>query len=249
MKIDFDMDSKELQERFELSEKNLAYATVNAINKTAMQVQAQAKDNLRRKFVLRSDFLLSQAAIIKPFASVKKGVLSAEVAVGQKPRLLLADFEAGAQRVPFVGSRVAVPITGSAARPSFQSKVPSDMRISALGLTPPNRWSKEQRSAFKAIKGTNRNETRRLKMDFKKANSGGGAWTGRQRTYMITGIGIFQRTASGHRSGTSMIYKFVPAPMIKARLGFLAMAQEQGQAWLKDNLDDAIKGELNRKRR
>lgn len=247
MKIDLNMDAKALEQRMDLTAKNLAYASVNAVNKTALQVQAQAKANVQARFTLRKpDFVLRQAAIIKPFASVGQGRPYAEIEVGQKPRLLLADFEKGGQRAPFVGHYVAVPITGSPARPSFSAPVDPSLQITALGLQPS--LNAAQRQQRKSIKGKTAAETRSMRADFNRAHGAGQVWKGRQRTYMIPNVGIFQRT--GPKKGdTTMLYKFVPHPILKPTLGFLAMAKAQGQAWLGDNLQHALIEELNRARR
>lgn len=247
MKIDLNMDAKALESRMDLTAKNLAYASVNAINKTALQVQQQAQQNVKSRFTLRQpDFVLRQAAIIKPFASFGQDRPFAEVSVGQKPRLLLSEFESGGQRAPFIGKNVAVPITGSPARPGFSAPVVGSLRITALGLQPSlTKAQKQQRSS---IKGSTAKETRSMRANFTSAAGAGQVWKGRQRTYMIPGVGIFQRTGPKKRD-TTMLYKFMPHPQLKPTLGFLAMAKADGQAWLGDNLQHALIEELNRARR
>jgi hypothetical protein len=247
MKIDFNFDAKEMERRFGLTEKNLAYAAVNAINRTALQVQKQAQDNVKARFVLRQpQFVLRQAAVIKPFASVGQGRPYAEVAVGQKPRLLLSDFEQGGQRDPFVGKNVAVPITGSPARPGFSDQVPGNLRITALGLQPT--LNAAQRQQRRSIKGGTAKETRSLRANFTAAAGAGQVWKGRERTYMIPYIGVFQRTGP-KKADTVLLYKFMPHPQLKPKLGFLAMAKADGNAWLSDNMERAIIEEMNRARR
>ena len=246
MKIDLNIDAKQLEERFGLTAKNLAYATVNAVNKTALQVQQQAQQNVKSRFTLRKpDFILRQAAIIKPFASVGQNRAYAEIQVGQKERLLLSDFEKGGQRAPFIGKNVAVPITGSPARPGFSSPVVGNLRITALGLQPS--LSAAQRQQRRSIKGGTAAQTRAMRKDFTKAAGAGQVWKGKERTYMIPNLGVFQRTGPSKRD-TTMLYKFVPRPQLKPTLGFLAMAQLQGDAWLKDNMEHAVIMELNRAR-
>jgi hypothetical protein len=241
------MDAKRLMDRMDLSAKNIAYASVNAVNKTALQVQAQARSNVQARFTLRQrQFIMRQAAIIKPFASVSQGRPSAEVFVGQKERLLLSDFEKGALRPAFVGKNVAVPITGSPARPGFASPVPGSMRISSLGLQPS--LTSAQKQQRRSIKGGSAKETRAMRQQFTSAAGAGQVWKGKQRTYMIPGLGIFQRT--GPKKGdTTMLYKFKPHPQLKPTMGFLAMAKADGQRWLADNLQSALIQELNRARR
>lgn len=247
MRIDCQINTQQLEERMELSAKNIAYATVNAINATAKQVQAQAQTNLKSRFTLRKpDFMLRQAAIIKPFASVGQGRPFAEIAVGQKDRLLLSEFETGGQRHGFIGKNVAVPIPGSPARPTFESPVEPSLMISALNLQPP--LSAAQRQQRKSIKGSSGAETRSLRRDFTKAAGAGQVWKGKEHTYMIPSLGIFQRT--GPKKGdTVMLYKFKPSVQLKPQLGFLSMAKQDGHAWLQDNIEHAVINEIERKRR
>lgn len=247
MKIDLNMNAKALEDRMDLTAKNIAYASVNAVNRTALQVQKQAQENVKARFTLRQpDFILRQAAIIKPFASVGQNRPFAEIQVGQKQRLLLADFEKGAQRAPFIGKNVAVPITGSPARPSFSAPVTGSLRITALGLQPT--LTTAQRKQRRSIKGGNAKETRSLRQNFTSAAGASQVWKGKEHTYMIPSVGIFQRTGK-KREQTTMLYKFMPHPQLKPTLGFLAMAKAQGQSWLGDNLQHALIEELNRARR
>lgn len=246
MKLNFDFDASVLQERFKLSEKNIAYAAVNSLNKTAKQVQELARANVREKFHVRTDFIVKQAAIIKQFASVTKGVPSVEIAVGQKPRLLLPDFEKGADRPPFVGSRVAMPVPGSAARPTPDAAVPDGLWFKALGLHA--ELTGAQKKQRRSIKGGNKTETRAMRKEFTKAATTGKVWKGNNRTYMIPGVGVFQRTGKG-RSNSQLIYKFVPTQTLVPKLGFLAMAKADGDKLLMRNLDDAIKAEMIRNRK
>lgn len=247
MKIDLNFDAKALMARFQLTEKNLAYVSVNAINKTALQIQDQQRKNVRARFTLRKpDFVLKQAAIVKPFASVGQGRPYAEIYVGQRDRLLLSDFEHGGTRKPFIGKSVAVPITGSAARPGFGAPVDGAFRMTALGFRPT--LTSSQRQQQRSIKGSNRKETSAMRKDYARAVAGKQVWKGRQHTYLIPGIGVFERTGPKKRD-SRLIYKFKPNPQLRPTLGFIAMAQSEGQRWLADNLQGALIQELNRARR
>jgi hypothetical protein len=120
VKIDLQIDTAPLLLRLKNGEKRLAYAVVNAINSTAKRVQEAERERVLRAFVVRKrDFILREAAIIKPFASVKQGRPYAEISVGDKQRLLLRKFEQGAAREPFTpgAKSVAVPLLGRPARP------------------------------------------------------------------------------------------------------------------------------------
>jgi hypothetical protein len=246
MKIDVDIDTSELQERFKLTEKNIAYATVNAVNETAKQVQKLAQDNVRSKFHVRKDFVIRQAAIIKPFASIGQSRPYAEISVGQKPRLLLSDFEKGAQRPPFIGKRVAMPVPGSPARPTLDAQVPGNLLMTALNLQPA--LSAAQIKQRKTIKGSTAAQTKSMRADFTRAAGAGQVWKGKEHTYMIPGVGVFQRTGKGKRD-TTLLYKFVPTQTLIPRLGFLSLAKGEGQRLFKKNMETAVIAELARKRK
>lgn len=246
MKISMDIDITEIQKRYELTQKNFAYAVVNAVNETAKAVQRMAQDNVRAKFHVRSEFVIRQAAIIKPFASVGQARPYAEVSVGQKPRLLLSDFERGAQRPPFVGKRVAMPIPGSPARPTVDAKVPGNLFVSALNLQPA--LSAAQLKQRKTIKGSTSAQTRSMRADFTRAAGAGKVWKGKERTYMIPGLGIFQRFGKGKRD-TALLYKFVPTQTLIPRLGFLNLAKTDGQRLFTSNMQAAIAKEVARRQK
>jgi len=168
-RIEAKFDSTQLLLRMRNGRKRLAYAAVNAINKTAKLVQKTARERVEEEFTVRKpEFIRRQAAIIKPFASVKDARPFATISVGQKPRLLLSLFERGAERKPATpGARyVAEPVVGGPARPSFESTVPVELRMKRLRF--------ERTKSGKARKSV--------------------AETG---TYLIPGTGIFQRIAGG----------------------------------------------------
>ena len=116
------------------AEKRISYAVANALNDTVKAVQRAEREHVGRAFTVRKpEFIGREAAVIRgaDWASAPAGRLQARVSVGQKPRLLLGEFEAGGVRRPFAGRRIAVPLTGGPARPSFASPVPAAFRISA----------------------------------------------------------------------------------------------------------------------
>jgi len=165
MKIDLKIDNTQLVLRLRNGEKRLAYAVVNAINKTAKRIQEAEREHVESEFTLRKrEFILQQAAILKPFASVRQGRPFAEIAVGQRDRLLLSQYEKGAERVPLTpgARRWGAPIIGGAARPSFASKIVPQLEIRRLKF---ERTKTGRRR--KAVRDT--------------------------RTYLIPRVGIFQR--------------------------------------------------------
>ena len=160
-------DSRALLTRLEKGHKRLAYAAVNAINNTAKLAQRKVREEVELEFEVRkSEFIKREAAKIKPFASVKQGRAFAEISVGQKPRLLLSQFERGALREPVTpGAQfVAEPVIGGPARPDFRQGVPPEFRMSRL------RFDRTQTGKIRAAQR-------------------------RSATYLVPQVGIFQRLA------------------------------------------------------
>lgn len=192
MNIKLRVDNSQLLLRLRNGEKRLAYAVVNAINRTAEDIQAAERQRVRSEFVLRKpEFVLRQAAIIKPFASVGQGRLFAEISVGQKPRLLLGEFEEGGERLPFKGKSVAVPVIGGA-RASKSASVPEELFIQRLRF-------KRGRKGARTI------------------------WRGLLGTYLVPGVGIFQRR-KGIKLGKPL-YIFAHNVKLDRRLHFVATAE------------------------
>jgi hypothetical protein len=173
-------------------EKRMAYAVVNSLNDTAKLVQrAERQRVLGSLTVRRRDFIERQIAVIKPFASVAQARYQVRIAVGEKRRLLLSEFEAGGTREPFVGRNVAIPVTGSPARPSQAASVPESLFVKALQLR--RRGGKRGR----------------------------GPIVGLLETYIVPGVGIFQR--QGERS--VLLYAFKPSVRIPRRLSWVQTAR------------------------
>lgn len=168
MQITLRTDTSSLLLRLRNGERRLAYAVVNAINATAKRIQAIERDRVEDVFTIRkSAFMRREAAVIKPFASVGQGRAHAEIAVGQKPRLLLSAFERGGEKKPATpgAARVAVPVTGGPARPTFPQTVPPELRIGKLRF--------------------DRTKTGRRR-----------AGVTRTKTYLVPEVGIFQRLSN-----------------------------------------------------
>ena len=166
MRVNLQIDSTQLTLRLRNGQRRLAYATVNAVNNTAKRIQAAERQRVEKEFTVRKkNFVLRQAAVIKPFANVKQGRPYAEIAVGQKPRLLLSAFERGAERKPSTPAarRVAEPVIGGPARPRFNQPVTPQLRL------------------------------RRLRFDRTKTGRRRAGVT-RTKTYLVPQVGIFQRT-------------------------------------------------------
>lgn len=167
MKIDCSIDSASLNKLIDNWEKKLAFAVSDGINEIAKSIQKVERENINQHFTVRqNEFINRNAAIIKPFASPKKGIMFAEIAVGQRKGLLLSTFEAGGTKSSLKGSRVAVPITGTASRPGFSSSVNPKFTFKAMSL-----------------KKT-------------KTKSGKTQYKGNNRTFILPSKGVFQRTGS-----------------------------------------------------
>lgn len=201
IKVNVQVDTSKLLLRLEKGQKRLAYAVANALNATAKDIQAAERDRVRNEFEVRTDFIVRQAAIIRPFASARQGRPYVEISVGKKPRLHLGTFEAGGNRPPAVGQRVAVPLTGEAARPSFGQSVLPEFRISKL---------------FGRGKGSRRSKQ------------------GKEHTYIVPGVGVFQR----HEETTQLIYVFERKVTLRPRLRFFSTAARVASARFRTHLQN-----------
>jgi hypothetical protein len=124
--IKVNIDPLTLLEGLRKSEKRMVYALTDATNSTLGLAQRVQQDRVLRMFTIRRpDFIRREAAKIL-FANVRATRVYGEIYVGDKSRLILASFEEGGQR-PRARDSVAVPITGSPARPSFPSPVPTPL--------------------------------------------------------------------------------------------------------------------------
>jgi hypothetical protein len=167
MKIDLQIDSAPLVLRLRNGERRLAYAVVNAINNTAKRIQDAERRRVDDEFTVRKkEFIRREAAVIKPFANVRQSRAFAEIAVGQKPRLLLSAFERGFEREPFTpgATKIAEPVVGGPARSRFTAPVTPELRMSRLHFDRTKRGKRR-------------------------------AGVTRTKTYLVPTIGIFRRIA------------------------------------------------------
>lgn len=217
MRIDVRMDALPLILTLRNGERRLAYAAVKAINATAKKIQEAQQARLRREFEVRKrQFMERQVAIIKPFANVKQGRAFAEVAVGDRKRLLLERFETGGLREPFKGKRVAVPVTGGPARPDFKKSVPAAFMFTGLRL----RRTKGRGKATRSVKFAQK----------------AGQWKGEHRTFILERTekhpegGVYQRIGPG-RDDIRMVYSFAPPMRLRARLRWMRTAKAVADQW------------------
>lgn len=227
-RINLQWDDKALKDQVdELSQRSLAYATVNAINNVAKVIQKAEREKLDDTFTIRTPqtkaFLERQIALIKPFASVGQDRAFAEISVGKRPRLVLSVFEGGGEKDPASrgAKRVGVPITGGPARLSFSSPVAETLYL------------------------------RKLKFKAKKTASGAIQYKGQKRTFLLKRTekslygGVFQRVGP-HREDIRLVYSFKQRPKLRAVLKFIATADDVGKRWLKREFEDQVKREIDR---
>lgn len=172
MNVSVTVRDAELLLKLRNGEKRMVYAIANGIRQTALEVQKDIRRHAGEAFTLRDkrEFLLRQVAFIgrEDFPAPAAGRLQARVSVAQRPGLFLAGYEAGFERRPKVGSRVAVP---AGARPTKAATIPAEIYVRRLGL-------------------------RRGGAGKRKAGSKG-PLRGRLGTYLVPGAGIFQRLGAG----------------------------------------------------
>lgn len=211
MRIDVKLDEALLRAGTERECKQLAYNVAAALNKTALATQVAIREQMQKDFTLRKtnkrdrSFLLEQIKV--NFASARQAKPYAEVYVADKPRLLLALFETGGQRAPFVGKDVAVPVDevaragGTRAGAMKQELTFKELRLHGVRVTP----MKQQDD-----------------MQFK----------GAQRTFLLKSTaqhpegGIFQRIGPG-KDDIRMVYSFHKAFVLRRLLHLFETAERE----------------------
>jgi hypothetical protein len=190
--------------------KKIPYSTNNALTRTANELVDVERDELKSEFKIRKQFVLNRVRITK-FSRVND--LWTRVAIDsnvQGGKLLLAMFEEGGEKLPELGSELAVPITGGAARPSFSQKVTPSLLYKSLHMR--------------------KNVTSAGKIQYK----------GDRRTFIIAGVGIFERVTNrkrealnkkgiatkGHDTNVILLYKFKHGVPLRAQMHFVRTARE-----------------------
>ena len=203
------------------AEKRMAFAVVNALNRTAKEIQAAERKKIEATLTVRKkEFILRQVAVIK-FANVKKGINEVRISVGQKPRLLLAAFEEGQDREGQKALRrlgesgVAVPAIGGA-RKNRRAIIPEEMWIARLKL------KKYPRAGPRPPKGQEVHQPR---------------ISGLLRTYLVSRVGIFQRFG---KSATRLLWALVPSTSKAKRFEFIKTATAIVDRRFVANLQDEV---------
>lgn len=142
--------------------RQLPYAANNAITRTANEAAIAAQREAGSHLQIRKNFLLRRIRVLS-YSRVSNltAVIGVDPNVQGSP-LILGFLEAGqsGEKTGSSGGDVAVPLTGSPARPSFPESVPTSLRYTNLKIA--NR-------------------------------------KGKKSTYVVPGVGIFERLAAGGR--------------------------------------------------
>lgn len=230
-RINLSMNPAELLRKSQRAEKKIAFGTVNALNNAAKNLQSRIRGEGTRDLTIRGEFARRQAAIIKPFASVKDKRPYAELSVGKRERLLLPELatKEPEKRKPFTpgAKRVAIPLIDGQPRARFPQKLPKELYWKALRL---KRWPR----------GTAKGARKKYPGESQAKQT---IWRGRLRTYMIPSIGVFQRKSS---SVSEPIYLFDADVPIPQRLGFLEIMERHGSEELTEEMEKQMIKELAR---
>jgi hypothetical protein len=259
MQINLTVDTKQLDQFVGMAPRKLAYACANAINATAERIQADIREHTARSFTLRPktrEFMLRQAAILKPRASVRDGRPFAEISVGQKPGLLLPQFETGGARRPFVGKHAAVPIIGGA-RPTWESSVSPELTFKRMGFIQKQVLTKPQPLYMRPLTSgpgyalTFRRKRRDHRSVWGQADTkfhlhltaaGQRQWKGQHRTFILTSTvkaplgGVYQRVGPD-RDDIRMIYSFVAEQQLHDVLEFMRIAEQVGPGYFGEEME------------
>ncbi|MGA3295262.1 MAG: hypothetical protein ABSE45_14940 [Candidatus Acidiferrales bacterium] len=202
--------------------RQLPYATNAAITRTAKEAVAAAQREAGERLQIRKNFILKRIRILQ-YSRV--GNLTAVIGVDRNVQgspLILGFLESGqsGEKTGSGGEGVAVPLTGSPARPSFPQSVPASLRYTNLKLV--NR-------------------------------------KGRKSTYVVPGVGVFERLAAGGRkwdraskrlitvdqSDTVEIYAFKPsvplATHVHLREAMLAVISQRFAAIFTEEFEKEIR--------
>lgn len=248
MRLDLQIDTKDLLLRMRNGEKRLVYATVLAINETAKKVQQAEFEHEEQEFTIRKKTFFfgtparpgGVGARIKPFANVRQGRLFADVSVAQSARgrqeLLLPIFERGGEKKE--GKRVAVPVTGGPARPRFRDPVPKPFTFQGMRLV-------AYRGRARVLRTTAPGRRRAVGLGAAGSVGRGAQWKGRHRTFLLPWTrnlplgGIFQRT--GPKKGDlRLVWAFTRGVELDARLQFVPVAKRTADVWFHEEMEKQV---------
>lgn len=235
MRIDVQIDTRQLDLRMRQAQRNLVYSTVQALNDTAKEIQRKQRAALATEITVRKKQFMANTIKIFEFANVRQSRLYAVVGLDSRGgKLILPMLETSGRKQPMVGKNVAIPLTGTKVRRSFKNPVASKLAFD--------------------------------KLDFQQHTTAGGhtQWKGKEKTFLIPGVGVFQRVKkkgrktrkaspftgrAGHqlhydRTTTILLYRFQPTTPIKKRLDFRALARGMARTYFRTALTNRSRGML-----
>ena len=205
------IDTKGLQRKLDkFSGQALAYAGVNATNDATKRLQIELQHDVRQRFTVRNEFTVRQAAVINPFASVKQGRPYAEIGVGIG-RVKPKRLFLGQYEKG--GARAEVAGSSKAAVP-----VPGGPARPAFRSKVPRRL-RYQALALRRVRGQRK---------------------GRQRTFAITGLGVFQRTGPG-KTDIEAVYLFVQDQRLPDLMRFTEITRTFAPRFLREEFERQIR--------
>lgn len=219
LQVKAEFDIRGLKAKTERETRRLAFSTARALNETIKRVQLEERANLETEFTIRQPRFMERRIKIFTFASPKRGFPFAEIGIDPKPRLILGLFEKGGKRRPFKGKRrVAVPITGGPARPTFAQTVPAELRLGKLRFR--RHRTRTGKFQFKGPKRTfilRGGDTRTPGVYIR----GGALKTRGRKRFVGRGGRLLESTTN-----VRLLYKFEEPPTLKPRLGFVELARQ-----------------------
>jgi hypothetical protein len=188
----------------------LPFLIVTAINKTGEAVQKAEKEHVRAVLTIRKPFIPEQVKLFRARFSTdpkRESRWEARVGIGIGARLtgsplLLPRFETGGVRGGTKGGGVAIPVVGGA-RPSQEQLIPDPLFIKRLQLRRIPRGRRRKGAA---------------------PSKGKAVRQGLLDTYMVPGVGIFQRKGQGF-AASRLLYSFKPTVRLPKVLRFYAVAR------------------------
>jgi hypothetical protein len=175
--------------------KKFPYATNTALAQVGKEIVEAERAELAREFQIRKQFFLNRVRIMQ-YPRANNLVLVVGIDKQvQGGALLLTEFEQGGTKTPTAGPELAVPITGGPARPSFSESIPRSLLY------------------------------KQLQMEKHITKRGRAQYKGKRHTFIIDGVGIFQRTGPG-KNDIELIYKFKTSAQLRQRMRFRAIAQQ-----------------------
>ena len=132
MKISVQIDAEEVVRLTANVLRQLPYATNSAITRTAKEAVDAGQKEVAASLTMRKRFILNRIRILQ-YSRVNN--LTAIVGIDDRVQgapLILSFLEEGGEKTPQHGDSIAIPLTGDAARPTFQQSVPSALRYTNL---------------------------------------------------------------------------------------------------------------------